>query len=155
MQLKPWHKVTGGGALAIAVALGGYFEGERLTAYRDVGGKPTLCDGETHGVFMGMTATHAQCQQWLSTGMQQELDFVNHNLLHVQPDTRQAALADFTYNEGEQRFLDSSIRRKINLGDIKGGCDALKLYDLAAGKVQQGLINRRAAEFELCMEGVQ
>ena len=141
MALKTWHKLVGGSALSTAVALGCYFEGEKLVAYHDPGnGTLTLCDGETHGILPGMTATHEDCQLWLAKGMQKELDFVDAHLLHRQPDTRRAALADFTYNEGEQRFLDSSIRRRINLG---------------GGKVLPGLINRREAEYELCMEGVQ
>ena len=129
LQLKPWHKVTG--AVAMCCALGYYFEGERLATYLDVGGVPTICDGHTKGVFVGMTTNHEQCQEWLSEEMQHELDFVDANLLHRQPDARRAALADFTYNEGERRFFDSSVRRKINLGDIKGGFDALLLYNLA------------------------
>jgi lysozyme len=154
-KTKPWLKVTGGGALAIAVALAGYFEGEQLTAYHDPGnGTPTLCDGETHGVFMGMTATHEECQAWLAKGMQQRIDFINSHMVDHQPETRQAALADFVYNEGEGTFLKSSIFRDINNGHIQKGCDELHLYNIAGGKILPGLAARREAEYQLCIEGL-
>lgn len=151
---KAW-KVIGGSALATSIALGTYFEGERLTAYFDVGGTPTICDGETHGVYMGMTASHEECVKWLSDGMRQRLDFVNSHFFKPQPPGVQAAFADFAYNEGEGRLLRSGAIQSVNLGHVRQGCAALLKYDVAAGKVMAGLQHRRQAEYQVCMEGVQ
>lgn len=155
MQAPNWKKFVGGSALATAIALGSYFEGERLTAYRDVGGVPTICDGETKGVFMGMTATHDECQAWLAKGMKERLDFVDAHLLHPQPDNVRAALADFAYNEGNQALLDSVAFQKINQGNLVAGCMALLNWERAAGKIQSGLVTRRTVEEHLCLSGEQ
>lgn len=70
-RVKTWHKlaVSGASALAIATALAGYFEGNRLHAYHDVGGVPTICYGHTQGVAIGDTATPAQCTAQLRRDM--------------------------------------------------------------------------------------
>jgi lysozyme len=153
-QMPNWKKFVGGSALATSIALGGYFEGERLVAYYDVGGTPTICDGETQGVFMGMTATHAECQAWLAKGMQARLDFVNAHLLKKQPDNVQAALADFAYNEGNDALLSSQAFQDINKGNLEKGCNELTNWEVVHGKVQPGLVTRRTIEKYLCLSGV-
>lgn len=159
-----WKQFVGGGAVATAVAVGGYFEGERLIAYHDPGnGTPTICDGETHGVFMGMTATHEQCQALLANGMQKEVDYVRKELIRPAGDDVLAAFGDFTYNEGEGTFFGSSMRRDWNLGRYTTSCDDLHhftgVYVTTNGqrsyKVLPGLQTRREIEYRICMEGIQ
>jgi len=70
------------------------------------------------------------------------------------PPTRQAALVSAGYNLGSETVCRSSIVRRMNQGDIRGGCDALMLYVRANGREVQGLKNRRAAERKLCLEGL-
>ena len=55
------HMVAGTAAATLACTFVGGHEGERLKAYRDIAGVPTICNGETRGVTMGMTATHLEC----------------------------------------------------------------------------------------------
>nr|WP_254045836.1 hypothetical protein [Paenalcaligenes hominis] len=43
-----------GGVLATAVTLVATWEGRSLIAYADPVGIPTICEGYTHGVKMGM-----------------------------------------------------------------------------------------------------
>lgn len=139
-------------ALSIAVALGGSYEGTRLMAYHDPGnGTPTICMGETHGVFMGMTKTLAECQAMFSGAMNERVLFVRKHLKVPAPETRIAALADFAYNEGEGTLLKSTAWREINLGNITAGCDALMNYTTAAQKHLKGLELRRTDERELCL----
>jgi lysozyme len=140
--------------LAIAIALGGAYEGTRLVAYHDPGnGTPTICMGETHGVFMGMTKTFDECVAMFSGSMGQRVDFVRSRLRQKQPETRIAALADFAYNEGEGTLLKSTAWREINLGNITAGCDALMNYTTAAQKHLAGLKDRRCEERVLCLIG--
>jgi lysozyme len=144
----------GAGALAIAIALGGAYEGTRLVAYHDPGnGTPTICTGETHGVFMGMTKTLAECNAMFSGSMGQRVDFVRPRLKQKQPETRIAALADFAYNEGEGTLLNSTAWREINVGNIVQGCNALMNYTTAAKKHLAGLKDRRCEERVLCLIG--
>lgn len=66
--MKPLHKALAGlGAiLVLAAGVAAQHEGLRLHAYRDVGGVPTICYGDTHGVAMGQVATVAECKQRLA-----------------------------------------------------------------------------------------
>jgi lysozyme len=141
-------------ALSIALALGSTYEGTRLTAYHDPGnGTPTICMGETHGVFMGMTQTLAECQVMFSGAMNERVIFVKAHVKKAQPETRIAALADFAYNEGERTLLASIAWRDINAGNLAQGCPALLNYTTAAKKYLSGLAKRRYDECQLCLIG--
>jgi GH24 family phage-related lysozyme (muramidase) len=48
----------------------------------------------------------------------------------------------------------STATRRLNAGDIAGGCQALTWWNKAGGRVVRGLVNRRAEEFALCMDGL-
>jgi lysozyme len=142
---------SGASALAIAIAIGGAYEGTRLSAYRDVGGTPTICMGETHGVFMGMTRTLDECKTLFSGAMSERVIFVQRHLHVPAPETRIAALADFAYNEGEGTLLNSLAWREINLGHTAAGCDALMNYTRARKEHPRGLKLRRSDERTLCL----
>ena len=142
------------GALGIAAALIVHFEGSRLHAYPDQIGVATVCIGHTHGVTLGDTATQAQCDKYLIADLADSYATVTRHVITPQPDTRVAALVDFTYNVGAGTFIRSSVLRKINAGDIRGGCDALLKYKYAGGRVLPGLVRRRIAERELCLKGL-
>ena len=67
-------------------------------------------------------------------------------------DNTRIAMLSFTYNVGGGALCKSSVARKINAGDLRGGCDALLLYNRANGVPLRGLTNRRVAERELCLK---
>ncbi len=60
-----------------------------------------------------------------------------------------AAIADFAYNLGLGRLRASTLRRKINAGDIDGAVIELKKWVRGGGRVLPGLVARRAAEAAL------
>lgn len=61
----------------------------------------------------------------------------------------QAALSDFAYNLGATRLKGSTLRRKINAGDIAGARAELGKWIHGGGRVLRGLVIRRAAEAAL------
>jgi len=61
----------------------------------------------------------------------------------------QAALSDFAYNLGCTRLAGSTLRRKINAGDIDGAKRELAKWVWGGGKKLPGLVLRRAAEAAL------
>ena len=72
-----------------------------------------------------------------------------------------AAATSFSYNVGTAAFCGSTAARRMNAGDWKGGCEALKMWVKAKGVYVQGLANRRYAatdgripEYDLCMVGL-
>lgn len=60
-----------------------------------------------------------------------------------------AAIADFTFNLGAARLKSSTLRRKINDGDMEGACKELARWTRGGGRVLPGLVLRRAAEIAL------
>jgi lysozyme len=65
-------------------------------------------------------------------------------------DGQKAAFVSFAYNVGVQGFCGSTLVRKANAGDMTGACAELSRWVMAGGKKLPGLVNRRAAERELC-----
>lgn len=143
-----------GTAIAAAViALVSGFEGLRTAAYRDPVGIPTICFGETRGVHMGDSKTVAECQAMLGdrlAGFSAQLD---RCLVARVPDKSYAALLSWTYNVGAGAACGSTLVRKANAGDLVGACNELSRWTRAAGIVLPGLVNRRAEERALCLEG--
>ena len=70
------------------------------------------------------------------------------------PDRPYVALLSLSYNIGTRAFCGSTVAKRVNAGDIRGACNAIPAWNRAGGKVIPGLVNRRAAERKLCLEGV-
>ena len=168
-RVQTWHKLAVGGASAavMAMAIAGHFEGRKHVAYRDIGGVWTLCDGHTRGVHAGMKATDAQCDAWRAEDMH-AAESVVKSCYPTIPDARvQAALDDLAFNEGHGKsgvkdgvcVLKSgrlpTILRRALAGDWAGVCNGIDAWNKAQGSVIPGLVRRRAAERELCLEGTK
>lgn len=65
-----------------------------------------------------------------------------------------AASISLAYNIGVPAFARSTVARRFNRGDWRGGCDAFLAWNRAGGKVVRGLTRRRADERRLCLEGL-
>lgn len=65
-----------------------------------------------------------------------------------------AAMTSLTWNIGVGAIRRSTALRRLNAGDVAGACEALTWWNRAGGRQVRGLVNRRADEYRLCMEGV-
>jgi lysozyme len=128
------------------------FEGLKLTAYPDPGsgGDPwTVGYGHTGpDVHPGLVITKARAVALLRADLAVAEAFVAH-VAPVASDNQFAALVSFAYNCGRQNLRVSTLLRKHNAGDYKGAQKEFGKWVTAAGKVLQGLVNRRAAEAAL------
>jgi lysozyme len=153
---KPQSKKAAWIGLCIAGGCGfaglSTLEGVRPVAYRDPVGIPTVCMGETKGVRLGDTYTRAECIEMAGTRVEEFGRGVDACVTKPLPDTRKAALVSFAYNIGVHGFCKSLVVRKINAGDIVGGCRALLQYTKAKGVELAGLVKRRWAEYQLCLK---
>lgn len=150
-MIRPTPRVAGG-ALAIAMLIGGAFEGIRYAAYlptpNDV---PTICRGHTLGVKMGDTATQAQCDAGFEQEMKRSLAVVDANVKIRLTEAQRGALADFVYNMGTGAFKTSTMLKKFNAGDVLGGCIELIEWRKQKGQVLDGLVRRRTEELKYCL----
>lgn len=64
------------------------------------------------------------------------------------------ACVDFAYNCGAMAFRSSTLRKKINAGDIAGASLEFARWNKANGVVLAGLVRRREAERVLFVGGV-
>ena len=145
--------------LEIAVPYVGKWEGLRLAAYRDVVGVWTVCYGETKGVKPGDRYTKAQCDAMLARELisyraRLHRYFSPETLAGRLPVHRDTAYTSLAYNVGVGGAGGSTAVRRLNGGDIAGGCKAITWWDKAGNRVWRGLVLRRAEDYALCMFGV-
>jgi len=140
------------GALAVSASVITYFEGRRLAAYLDPVGIPTVCEGITLGIKLGDKRTPAQCDAALEAEVRLKASIVDKYVRVPISHNTYAALISFVYNVGEGNFRGSTLLRKLNAGDKVGACNEMRRWIYAGGKKYAGLVKRREAERQLCLE---
>lgn len=124
-------------------------EGLRLEAYQDGRGTWTIGWGHIDGVQEGMTITEQQAEKFLAADLavagNAVLALVKVPLTQQQFD----ALTDFTFNEGQEHLRVSTLLRLLNAKQYQAAAAQFKYWNLAGGKVEPGLMTRRAAEATL------
>lgn len=144
----------GGAAVVLALPLVQKYEGTVLRSYRDPVGIVTACTGHTGPELqMGQTYTRQQCEDMLYKDLTKHADALSCIRVPL-TDGQRAALVSFAFNVGEAAFCRSTLVRKANSGDIDGACAELSRWTYAGGKQLPGLIKRRAAERQLCEQGL-
>ena len=143
------------GALSLSAAglvgIAGY-EGYSDEAYIPVSGDvPTIGYGSTTDVQMGDTITPPKALERLmrDVGVAESAigRCVNVPLYQHEYD----AFTAFAFNVGAEAFCSSTLVKKLNAGDYSGACAELKRWVYVDGRRVQGLVNRREAEYRLCM----
>jgi len=145
--------LAGSSAAALAAAFIAPWEGLETKAYLDPVGIPTICYGHTRGVELGDEMSAEECDALLNDEILEYLQAVDNYIYVPMPDTRRAALTSFAYNVGIENFKRSTLRKKLNAGDVVGGCNELSKWVFAKGIKLRGLIRRRESERALCLEG--
>lgn len=125
------------------------FEGLRLMPYLCPAGVWTCGWGSTGpDVFPGRPWT----REYADWRLEQDCARFAQGTLAACPGLRGDALcaiADFAYNLGLGRLKASTLRRRINAGDMEGAKVELAKWVRGGGRVLPGLVLRRAAEAAL------
>jgi lysozyme len=141
--------LIGGVATAVLFVTIPEDEGTRYKAYRDIVGVWTICQGDTKNVTPGMVETREGCEKRL------EAQLIAHAapVMKCTPwlagegrDYPRAAAVSAAYNFGTAAYCASSIDRRFDAGDWRGGCDALLLYNRATGSAAWAAKQKRAGE---------
>ena len=122
----------------------------------------TICEGDTHGVKAGDIATRQECDQRLRANLVNANDAFDRCVFEPVSVFERAAGIDFIFNVGSGNFCRSTLVKKLNLGDHKGACDELLKWVYVDGKDCRiaasncyGIVKRRNAEHDLCLQGLQ
>src|SRR5690348_15766832 len=125
------------------------FEGCKLMPYVCPAGVWTCGWGSTGpDVFPGRPWT----QEYADKRMEMDAIKFARGTLAACPELQGEALcaiADFAYNLGLGRLQASTLRRKINAGDIEGAKVELNKWVRGGGKILPGLVLRRMTEAAL------
>lgn len=144
-------------ALAIAASLCRRFEGLELKPYLCPAGIPTIGYGSTRYAdgkavtLRDQSITASQADELLMLTLRR--DYLP-GVLRLSPslaDKPQAlgAIVDFAYNLGVSKYGGSTLRKRIDAGDMAGARVELSRWVRGGGKVLPGLVARRAAESAL------
>lgn len=128
---------------------------EYLTAYKDIVGVWTICDGDTKNVKPGMKVDRAECERRLEAQLIAHAEPVMKCVPGLKDRPNQIiASVSLAYNIGTTGYCRSTVARRFNAGDWKGGCEAFLMWNKAGGREVAGLTTRRKKERKLCLEGL-
>ncbi|WP_395314314.1 lysozyme [Enterobacter sp. ECC-249] len=145
-------------------------EGNTTTAYQDGSGVWTICRGATlvdrKKVVKGMTLSQAKCDQVNAIERDRALAWVDRNIHIPLSEPQKAGIASFCpYNIGPGKCFPSTFYQRINAGDKKGACEAIRWWirdggrDCRLTKGQKngcyGQVERRDQESALTCWGIE
>jgi lysozyme len=150
---------AGASSAAIAHQFIGEQEGITLKAFRDGANVWTICRGHTEGVKPGDTATPEKCAAFFASDIGVAFANLDRVVKVDMSETMRAALASWFFHVGGgKKARESTLIRKTNAGDRQGACDELPRWVFSGGKDCRikanncgGIVERRAAERELCL----
>jgi len=145
--------------LDLGVPLIARWEGKRNAAYKDIVGVWTICYGHTRTARPGMVLSDAECTALLRSEVLEYRKglhgyFTSQTKTQRLTPARDAAYTSLAFNVGIAGAGKSTATRRLNAGDIAGGCEALTWWNKAGGRVVRGLVRRRAEEREYCLRGL-
>lgn len=141
--------------LALASAIGAYYEGYVPRTYADPIGIPTICFGHTGpDVTPDRTATRSECEALLQQDMAKAYADVQRCITASMTPGQAAALTSATYNAGPKLVCGSTLQRLANAGRWPEACAQLDRWVFAGGIKLPGLIKRRGSERALCESGL-
>lgn len=130
-----------------------FYEGYSPFIYKDVAGYPTIGNGHLikpgehfKEPLMGDDATNL-----LKSDLRATERGVNHVVSVPLWQHQFDALADFAFNLGVGT-LQRNVGKLINAQKYNEGCERMRLYNKARGKIFAGLTSRRAADARLCLK---
>lgn len=152
-----FNKLIAAGLSTVLAAVGitvAQHEGEEFTGYLDPVGIETACYGHTKTAVNGKQYTESECLGLLAK------DLSEHNermlsVVHVAlSNGEHSAYLSFHYNVGHGAFSRSTLLKYLNENKRVEACKQLDRWVYADGRKFSGLVNRRAKERAMCLNGV-
>lgn len=131
------------------------FEGCKLVAYPDQGGKLTIGYGTTyHEVKPGEICTEAEAEEWLKQDLVFTCRSVNMLVTQNITDSQFSAVVCFAYNVGVGNLSQSTLLKCLNAGHPEDAANEFTKWSKIHGVQIPGLLRRREAERALFMTPV-
>ena len=139
------------------------WEGKRNQAYQDIVGVWTICYGHTKTAGPDKYYNDAKCYDLLNEEIDEYRTGLHKSFTQTTMNTRltpyrDAAYTSLAYNVGIRAAGRSTATRRLNRGDIEGGCEALTWWNKGTfngtRRVVRGLVRRRSEEQEYCLRGL-
>lgn len=152
--------IAGGGAFLGPIESGP--KGPQLTPYKDIGGVPTWCYGETAGRPKA-AYTSAECNLMLIKSLEKHWAGIKMHIPERAPLSLKEAMLSVAYNVGVNGWVHPLFTKPLAAGDWQAACAAITApwkgkHGIAKGfkatvqgKPVRGLENRRAKEYALCV----
>lgn len=132
------------------------FEGFRPAVYRDAVGLPTI--GYGHLIKQGATFDRPITEREAEELLRRDVSIAERAVLRLisvpLSDGQFAALVSFVFNLGAGALQRSTLRMKLNRGDIADAADEFIKWIRAGGRVLRGLVLRRNAERSMFLGGI-
>ena len=155
VNLNKLKALIGATATAVLLSYVPQFEGVILRGYKDPIGIVTACSGHTKTAILGRPYTKAECNELLVKDLYEHASGVLGCTPELKGHIPQlAAMISFAFNVGVTKYCNSTIAKRVRENDFLAACNGLLEWVYAGGKVMQGLVERRAIERELCLDGL-
>lgn len=137
-------------ALGKALELIKHWEGCKLKAYTDQGGRVTIGWGSTGpGIALGLEWSQSQADDRLVADVTEFMKRVQELVRVKINDNQLAALTSFSYNLGVYNLKKSGLLRLLNQEKYSDAAEQFLLWNKIGHYVSSGLSNRRQAERSL------
>ena len=131
------------------------FEGLKLSPYQDLIGVWTIGLGHTKGVTKDMPIiTEKEAYELFEIDIQHYENAVSRLITYTLTQSQFDSLCSFSFNLGTGALQRSTLRQKLNRGDVQGAAGEFHKWCMAGGKKSKGLLRRRLAEREMFLCGV-
>jgi lysozyme len=128
------------------------WEGFRSTAYIPIPGDvPTIGFGTTDGVKMGDSIDPVKALQRKITDVQKFEGALKQCVTVPLHQREYDSYLSLAYNIGPTAFCNSTLVRLLNQARYEEACTQILRWNRAGGRVVQGLVNRREAEYKQCI----
>ena len=122
---------------------------DRVAAYLDSVGVPTIGYGHTKNVHMGMTISYQEAEELLKQDLEPAESAVSSWVKVDLNDNQFAALVSLVFNVGKATFSHSRLLRDLNDKNYNAAAEQFLRFNHAGDKVLPGLTKRRRAERQL------
>ena len=149
---------------AATISLVKQFEGfeRRVTRGTQISALPYVCPAGFWTIGYGHLCapdhppiTEEEAETYLATDLRIALHATLKYcpVLATEPETRLAAIVDFTFNLGAGRLQTSTLRNRVNQRDWTAATYELGRWVRGGGKILPGLVTRRECEKHLLLHG--